>query len=53
MEELKELVTDWMNFKADDYEDEDQYLIVIERLYARKEDFYLFATCFEAWWRLQ
>ena len=38
MEELEELVTDWMNFKANEYEDEDEYLLAMERLYARKEE---------------
>ena len=38
MEELEELVTDWMNFKANEYDDEDEYLLAMERLYARKEE---------------
>ena len=37
MEELEELMTDWMNFKANEYEDEDEYLLAMERLIARKE----------------
>ena len=38
MEELEELMTDWMNFKANEYEDEDEYLLAMERLIARKEE---------------
>ena len=38
MEELEELMIDWMNFKANEYEDEDEYLLAMERLYARKEE---------------
>ena len=38
LEELEELMTDWMNFKANEYEDEDSYLFVIEKLIARKEE---------------
>ena len=38
IEELKELITDWMNFKANEYEDEDEYQLAIERLIARKEE---------------
>ena len=38
MEEVEELVMEWMNFKPDDYEDEDEYLLAMERLYARKEE---------------
>ena len=37
MEDLEYLVTDWMNFKANEYEDEDEYLLAMERLYARKK----------------
>ena len=28
----------WMNFKANEYEDENEYLLAMERLYARKEE---------------
>ena len=38
IEELEELMTDWMNFKANEYEDEDEYLLAMERLIARKEE---------------
>ena len=38
MEELEELFTDWINFKANEYDDEDEYLLAMERLYARKEE---------------
>ena len=38
MEDLEDLVMDWMNFKANEYEDEDEYLLAMERLYARKEE---------------
>ena len=37
MEEMEELVTEWMNFKANDHEEEDEYLLAIEKLYTRKE----------------
>ena len=35
IEELEELMTDWMNFKANEYEDEDDYLFSMEKLIAR------------------
>ena len=35
IEELEELMTDWMNFKGNDYEDEDEYLLAMESLIAR------------------
>ena len=38
IEELKELMKDWMNFKANEYEDEDEYLFAMEKLIARKEE---------------
>ena len=38
MEEIEELVIEWMNFKADDYEDEDKYLLVMKRLQVRKKE---------------
>ena len=38
IEELEDLVTDWMNFKANEYEDEDEHLLAMERLIARKEE---------------
>ena len=31
-------MTDWMNFKENGYEDEDEYLLAMERLIARKEE---------------
>ena len=31
-------MTDWMNFKANEYEDEDEYLFAMEKLIARKEE---------------
>ena len=38
IEELEELMTDWMNFKANEYEDEDEYLFAMEKFIARKEE---------------
>ena len=37
-QDLEDLVMDWLNFKANEYEDEDEYLLTMERLYARKEE---------------
>ena len=39
MEEVEELVIEWMNFKPNDYEDEDEYLLAMERLQTRKETY--------------
>ena len=36
MEEVEELVNEWMNFKTSSYEKDDEYLYAIERLYSRK-----------------
>ena len=38
IEELEGLMTDWINFKANKYEDEDEYLLVMERFIAWKEE---------------
>ena len=37
IEEVEELVIEWMNFKPNDYEDEDEYLLAMERLQTKKE----------------
>ena len=39
MEEIEELVMEWMNFKPNDYEDEDEYLLAMERLQTKKETY--------------
>ena len=38
IEEVEELVIEWMNFKPNDYEDEDEYLLAMEKLITRKEE---------------
>ena len=37
MEEIEDLVTEWMDFKPNEYEDEEEYLLAMERLQTRKE----------------
>ena len=37
-EEVEELIKEWMEFKPNDYEKEDEYLFAMERLFARKEE---------------
>ena len=38
MENLEELVNDWIGFKVNDLEDEGEFLLAIEELHARKEE---------------
>ena len=38
IEELEELMEDWMNFKANEHENEDDYLFAMEKLIVRKEE---------------
>ena len=36
IEEVEELVSEWMQFKTSDYEKDDEYLYAMEKLYSRK-----------------
>ena len=38
LEEVEELVKEWMEFKPNDYEKDEEYLFAMERLFARKEE---------------
>ena len=39
MEDVEDLITEWMSFKANEYEDEDDFLLAREKLYKRKEQY--------------
>ena len=39
MEDVEDLITEWMSLKAKKYEDEDDFLLAMERLYNRKEQY--------------
>ena len=39
MEDVEDLVMEWMSFKANEYEDEDDFLLAMEKLYNRKEQY--------------
>ena len=36
LEEVEELIMEWMNFRANDYEEEDDFLLEIEKLHNKK-----------------
>ena len=38
MENLEELVNDWLSFKGNEYDDEDEFLLAMEELKAIQEE---------------
>ena len=39
MQNLPELVLDWISFKGNEYEEEDEFLLAMEEIMARKKEY--------------
>ena len=54
MEEMEEVVTKWMKFNANEHEDEDEYLLAMEKIHTMKESLKIKDTeWFSVWMMLQ